>query len=61
MSTTDINIREIYNKLVAEYSDGDYVSRATIFNRAMWDGKITERVRDLACEYYGSLWSYVGD
>ena len=54
-------IRELYKKLEAEYSDGGYVSRATIFNRAMWDGKITERVRDQAQEYYGSLWNYVGD
>lgn len=54
-------ITELYIKLVSEYDDGLYVSRATIFNRAMWDGKITEKVRDLACEYYGSLWNYVGD
>lgn len=58
---SSINITELYNKLASEYNDGLYVSRATIFNRAMWDGKITEKVRDLACEYYGSLWNYVGD
>lgn len=57
----DISISELYSKLSDEYPDGDYVSRATIFNRAMWDGKITERVRDKACDYYGSLWNYVGD
>ena len=61
MSKNNIDIRELYNKLVDEYPDGDYVSRATIFNRAMRDGKITERTRDLAQEYYGSLWNYVGD
>ena len=61
MSKNNIVIHELYKKLVDEYEDGLYVSRATIFNRAMWDGKITERVRDLAQEYYGSLWTYVGD
>ena len=61
MNKTDINIRELYNKLVDEYEDGGYVSRAAIFNRAMWDGKISEKTRDLAQEYYGSLWNYVGD
>lgn len=61
MSKTNIDIHELYKKLVAEYEDGDYASRATIFNRAMWDGKINERTRDLAQEYYGSLWNYVGD
>lgn len=61
MTKQNINIDEIYNKLLSEYEDGDYVSRATIFNRAMWAGKITERIRDKAQEYYGSLWNYVGD
>ena len=58
---TNMYIRDLYNKLVSEYEDGEYVSRATIFNRAMWDGKITERERDQAQEYYGRLWNYVGD
>ena len=57
----NININELYNKLEGEYEDGGYVSRATIFNRAMQEGKITEAVRDRAREYYGSLWNYVGD
>ena len=61
MSKNDIDIRELCNKLEDKYSDGGYVSRATLFNRAMRDGKITERTRDLAQEYYGSLWNYVGD
>lgn len=58
---TNEEIRELYNKLEDECEDGPYVSRATIFNRAMRDGKISERTRDLAQEYYGSLWNYVGD
>lgn len=58
---TDSEIRELARKLESKYSDGDYVSRATLFNRAMLDGTITERTRDLAQEYYGSLWNYVGD
>lgn len=58
---TGDEIRELYNKLENMYSDGGYVSRATLFNRAMWDGKITERQRDAAQEYYGKLWTYVGD
>ena len=58
---TDSEIRELYKKLESEYSDGGYVSRATIFNRALREGKITDDVRDEAREYYGSLWNYVGD
>ena len=58
---TDSEIRELARKLESKYSDGGYVSRATLFNRAMWDGTITERIRHLAQEYYGSLWNYVGD
>ena len=58
---TNSEIRELARKLESKYSDGGYVSRATLFNRAMWDGTITERTRDLAQEYYGSLWNYVGD
>ena len=58
---TDSEIRELYKKLESEYSDGGYVSRATIFHRALREGKITDDVRDEAREYYGSLWNYVGD
>ena len=58
---TSSEIRELEHKLESEYSDGVYVSRATIFNRALREGKITEDVRDEAREYYGSLWNYVGD
>ena len=54
-------IGEHYKKLRSEYEDGDYVSRATVFNRAMRDGKIGEEVRNAAQEYYGRLWNYVGD
>lgn len=54
-------IRELYNKLESEYPDGGYVSRATVFNRALQDGKITEEIRDTARDYYGTLWNYVGD
>lgn len=55
------DISKLYQKLEGEYPDGGYVSRATIFNRALSDGKITKEVRDRAREYYGSLWNYVGD
>lgn len=57
----EINISKLYNELEDEYEDGSYVSRATIFNRALSDGKIDEMTRDLARDYYGSLWNYVGD
>ena len=56
-----IDISKLYQKLEDEYSDGGYVSRATIFNRALSENKITEEVRDRAREYYGRLWNYVGD
>lgn len=54
-------IRELYDKLENEYLDGGYVSRASIFLRALADGKITEDICKQAREYYGSLWNYVGD
>lgn len=54
-------IRELCNKLESEYPDGGYVSRASVFNRALQDGKITEEIRDAARDYYGTLWNYVGD
>ena len=58
---TNDEIRKLCNKLEGEYPDGGYVSRATIFNRAVQDGKIDEQTRDAAKEYYGRLWTYVGD
>lgn len=58
---TNEEIRDLCRKLEDAYEDGGYVSRATLFNRAMWDGKISERTRDQAQEYYGRLWNYVGD
>lgn len=58
---TNNEIRELCNKLEHEYPDGDYVSRATIFNRALAEGKITEDVWTQARDYYGSLWNYIGD
>lgn len=54
-------IRTLCSMLEDLYPDGGYVSRATLFNRAMQEGKITERMRDEAREYYGKLWNYVGD
>lgn len=58
---TDMDIRKLYSKLEDSYSDGGYVSRAALFNRALNEGKITAEVRDRAKEYYGKLWTYVGD
>ena len=58
---TDKEIRELCNKLEGTYSDGGYVSVATLFNRALNEGKISVEVRDKAREYYGRLWNYVGD
>ena len=55
-----IDISKLCYELENEYPDGDYVSRATIFNRALSEGKITKEVRDRAREYYGRLWNYVG-
>ena len=57
----NIDISKLYQKLEDEYPDGGYVSRATIFNRALSEGKITEKIWNRAREYYGSLWNYVGD
>lgn len=57
----DNEIRELCKKLEDEYPDGGYVSRSSIFNRALQDGKIDEATRDAAREYYGRLWTYVGD
>lgn len=56
-----IDIEKLYEKLESLYSDGGYVSRATIFNRALREGKISEEIRDKAQDYYGRLWNYVGD
>ena len=56
-----INIEKLYEKLESLYSDGGYVSRATIFNRALREGKISKEIRDKAQDYYGRLWNYVGD
>lgn len=58
---TEYDIRKLCNELEADYEDGGYMSRATIFNRALREGKITEEIRDKAREYYGRLWTYVGD
>lgn len=58
---TNREIDELCRELEGSYPDGGYVSRATIFNRAFNEGRITKEVRDRAREYYGSLWTYVGD
>lgn len=58
---TNAEIRELTRKLEDEYSDGGYVSRATIFNRALNEGKISQEVVEAAREFYGRLWTYVGD
>lgn len=54
-------IDNLCNELENSYSDGGYVSRATLFNRAFNEGKITEQVWNEARTYYGTLWTYVGD
>ncbi len=54
-------IREKCRELEDLYPDGGYVSRATLFNRAVEEGLISEELRDDAREYYGELWTYVGD
>lgn len=58
---TYAEIMKLTEKLEDHYSDGGYVSRATIFNRALNDGLITKDVRDEARDFYGRLWNYVGD
>lgn len=55
------DIGKLYNELKKEYSDGDYVSRETIFSRALNDGKIEYETWNKAKLMYGSLWDYVGD
>lgn len=51
-------ISELCRQLENSYPDGDYVSRATLFNRALAEGKITEETRDAARLYYRNLWTY---
>lgn len=58
---TNEEIRELRRQLEDEYPDGGYASCATIFNRALNEGKITIETRDAARDYYGRLWNYVGD
>lgn len=58
---TGIDISKLCYELEDLYPDSGYVSRATIFNRALEDGRITEETRDEAREYYGMLWNYTGD
>lgn len=58
---TYAEIEKLLDELEAYYPDGGYVSRATIFNRALGDGLITKKDRDEARDFYGSLWNYVGD
>ena len=58
---SNVEINKLYIELEHLYPDGGYVSRATIFNRALNEGKITKEVRDEARDYYGSLWNYTGD
>lgn len=58
---TGMEISKLCNELENDYPDGGYVSRATLFNRALNEGKISVEVRDSAREYYGKLWTYVGD
>lgn len=55
------DIRKLCRELEDLYPDGGYMSRAYLFNRALNEGRITEDVRDRARDYYGSLWTYVGD
>lgn len=43
-----IDISKLYDKLEDEYPDVGYVSLATIFNRALIDGKITKEIRYIA-------------
>lgn len=57
----NVNYNKLYNELEKLYPDGGYVSRATIFNRALSEGKISQETRDKAREYYGTLWNYTGD
>ena len=57
----DEDVRDLCRELERVYPDGGYVSRATLFNRALNEGKISIEVRDRAREYYGKLWNYVGD
>lgn len=58
---TNRDISDLYNELENEYEDGGYVSRAAIFNRAYQDGKVSKETVEEAREYYGTLWTYVGD
>lgn len=58
---TGMEIEKLYNELEGIYPDGGYASRATLFNRALNEGRISVEDRDRAREYYGSLWNYTGD
>lgn len=58
---TNMEIRDLYNKLEAEDPEGGYCSRASVFMKALNAGKITVETVKEAKAYYGSLWNYVGD
>ncbi len=55
-----------FSKLYSKFEDmyNPYpiqMSRSSAFGHALDDGLITQDIYDLACEYYGKLWNYVGD
>lgn len=58
---SDKDVREMINILESLYLDGGYVSRKTICSHALTDGIITQDEYNEVKEFYGSLWSYVGD
>ena len=54
-------IRQQCILLISKHPEIAYCSRATIFQKALEDGEITEAQYNAAKEYYGKLWEYVCD
>lgn len=58
---TRSEVERLNGKLINIYTNGFYISKASLFRMGLDDGIITEDEFWGAREYYGSLWNYVGD
>ena len=55
-------IRNKHTELGKKYPEIEaYESRASLWNQALHDGVINQEEFELARDYYGNLWTYVGD
>lgn len=56
------NISKMYREFEERYNKYPVeMSACTAFGKALADRLITKEVYDLAADYYGKLWNYVGD